>query len=328
MGVLVDDDGHHLGRRHRVDDELRRVVIPRDDVDALARDLVGDRLHARAAHADAGAHRIDPRVVAAHRDLGADTGVARRTQDLDETLAHFRHLELEELDQELRRRTREEELRAARLGAHFLEEGLDAVLRLDELARDHVDARDEPLGVAAEVDEDAVAVDTLDDAADELPDALLVGFDHLRTLGFAHLLHDHLLGLLRGDTTETDRLHRLLDETADLSLRVHIDRVVEPQFAVRRLEIPRVVCQHLPTAEGLVLAALAVDGDAHVPFLAVLLASGRRERRLQRLEDHFLVDALLVRDGIDHQHDFLAHQSVLSCSLVALRLRGAPCRSR
>ena len=101
-----------------------------NDVDTLAGDLVGDRLHARAAHADAGADRIDARVVALHGDLGAHARIAGRAEDLDESLADFRHLELEELDQELRRGTRQEQLRAARLGAHFLQVRLDAVLGL------------------------------------------------------------------------------------------------------------------------------------------------------------------------------------------------------
>ena len=96
------------------------VVVVRDDVDALAGDLVRHRLHARTAHADAGADRIDARVVALHRDLGAHARVAGRAQDLDQALADFRHFELEQLDQEFRRGARQEQLRAARLGAHVL----------------------------------------------------------------------------------------------------------------------------------------------------------------------------------------------------------------
>ena len=96
----------HFRGRHRVDDELRRVVHVGDDVDALAGDLVGDRLHARTAHADAGTDRVDARVVALDGDLGAHAGIARGAQDLDQALADFRHLELEQLDQELRRGAR------------------------------------------------------------------------------------------------------------------------------------------------------------------------------------------------------------------------------
>ena len=59
VAVFVE---HHLGdfgRRQRVDDEGRRVRVPLDDVDLLALQLADHRLHARAAHADAGADRID-----------------------------------------------------------------------------------------------------------------------------------------------------------------------------------------------------------------------------------------------------------------------------
>ncbi len=179
-----------------------------NDVHALAGDLVRDRLHARAAHADARADGIDARVVALHRDLGAHARIAGGAEDVDVALADFRHFELEQLDQELRRRAGQEQLRAADLLAellHFLQERLDAVLRLHLLARDHVRARHEAFGVAAEVDVDAVAVDALHDAADERADAILVRIDHLGALGLAHFLHDDLLRLLGGDAAEGDR---------------------------------------------------------------------------------------------------------------------------
>ena len=59
VGVLVEHDLGDFGRRQRVDDEGRRVRVPLDDVDLLALQLVDHRLHAAAAHADAGADRID-----------------------------------------------------------------------------------------------------------------------------------------------------------------------------------------------------------------------------------------------------------------------------
>ena len=40
-------------------DEARRIAIPGHDVDLLAAQLLHDRLHARALHADARADRID-----------------------------------------------------------------------------------------------------------------------------------------------------------------------------------------------------------------------------------------------------------------------------
>src|ERR671933_692955 len=60
--LFVDRDAAHFGRCERVDDKLRRIGIPQNDVDALAGELRGDGLDARAAHADAGADRIDARI--------------------------------------------------------------------------------------------------------------------------------------------------------------------------------------------------------------------------------------------------------------------------
>src|SRR6516164_9367197 len=317
--VLIDHDRHHLRRRHGVDDELRRVLHVRDDVDALAGDLVGNRLYARAAHADAGAHRVDARIVALHRDLGAHPRIARGAEDLDQALADLGHLELEELDEELGRGAREEQLRATRLGAHFLQVRLDAVLGLGLLARDHVGARHEAFRIAAEIDVDAVAVDAFDDAAHERPDAVAVGLHHLGALGLAHLLHDHLLRLLGGNAAEGDRLDRLLDEAADFRLGIHLEPVLEPQLALGHLELLGIIRKHLPAAEGLVITALAVDGDARVPFLAVLLARCGRERSFERLEDYFRVDALLVGDGIDHHQDFFVHFSRTSRTCLRTR---------
>ena len=71
VGIFVEHDLGHLGRRQRVDDEARRIRVPLDDVDLLALQLVDDGLHARAAHADAGADRIDRGILGDHGDLGA-----------------------------------------------------------------------------------------------------------------------------------------------------------------------------------------------------------------------------------------------------------------
>ena len=51
---IEHDLGHFRGLQ-RVDDERRRIGRPGDDVDLLALEFTDHRLHARAAHADAGA---------------------------------------------------------------------------------------------------------------------------------------------------------------------------------------------------------------------------------------------------------------------------------
>ena len=189
---------------------------PQHDVDALAVELVRHRLHARTAHADAGADRIGAVVVREHGDLGAVARIARAGLDLDQALADFRHFELEQLHHEFRGGAADEQLRAARLGAHVEQVAADAVAGAQHVARDALVLRDEGLGVAAQVDVDVAALDALDDAGDQLADAVLPGVDDLRALGFAHALHDHLLGGLRGDAAELGVLDLLFDVVADL----------------------------------------------------------------------------------------------------------------
>src|SRR5207253_4141138 len=109
------------------DHELRRLRRPENDVDALAGELLGDRLHARAAHADARTHRIDARIVRLDRDLGAQARIARSRLDLEETFLDLGHLELEELHEELGRDAREDELRTARLAVDLRDVGAHAI---------------------------------------------------------------------------------------------------------------------------------------------------------------------------------------------------------
>ncbi len=94
---LVDDDLVHLGGLDRGADEARRIAVEGNDVDLLAAQLLHDRLHARALHADARAHRIDVRVAARDGDLRARARLAGARDDLDDAFVDFRNLGLEEL---------------------------------------------------------------------------------------------------------------------------------------------------------------------------------------------------------------------------------------
>ena len=215
LAVLVE---HHLGDfggRQRVDHEGRDVRRPRDDVDLLALQFVHHRLHARAAHADAGADRIDRGIARDHGDLGARAGIARDRLDLDDAVVDFRHFLREQLRHELRMRARQENLRTARLAAHVVDVGADAVAVAQRFARQHLVAADDRLA-AAEIDDHVAVFDALDDAVDDLADAVLVFLVLPVALGLAHLLHDHLLGRLRGDAAVFERRQRIGDGVADL----------------------------------------------------------------------------------------------------------------
>jgi hypothetical protein len=130
---------------------------------------------------------------------------------------------------------------------------------------------------------------------------LLVRLDDLLTLGLAHFLHDDLLRRLRRNASELHRLHRLLDEPADLGFRIQVERVLEPQLASRLLDLARIVGEYLPAAKRLVAATGPVDSDAHLDVVAVAFPRGRRERRLDRFENDRLLDTFFVRDRVNNQ---------------------------
>ncbi len=221
--LLVDDDARDLRRRERVDHELGRVLGEQDDVDALAGELVGHRGHARAAHADAGAQRIEARIVRLHRDLGAQAGIARRGLDLDQAFLDLRHLELEQAHDQVGRDAREHELRAARLRLDLDDEGAHAIAHAQVFLRDELVAGNHALD-AARFDDEVAALDALDRAGEQLVVALEEVVEDLLALGVADLLQDHLLGGLRADAPEFDRLERLLDHVAQRERRIALQR--------------------------------------------------------------------------------------------------------
>ena len=145
--------------------------------------------------------------------------IARHRLDLHDAVVDLRHLLREQLGHELGPRARQEDLRSALLAPHVVDVGADAVAEAHVLARDHLVAADDALG-AAEIDDDVAVLDALDGAVGDLADAVLVLVVLALALGLAHLLHDHLLGVLRGDAAEIERRQRLGDQVADLGLGV------------------------------------------------------------------------------------------------------------
>src|SRR6185295_1553827 len=195
----------------------RGVGRPRDDVDLLALQLLHHGLHAAAAHADAGADRIDGAVVAQHGDLGAAAGIARHGLDLDDVVVDFRHFLHEQLGHALGMAARQEDLRAARLLAHVEDVGAHAIVHAQALARDRLVAADHAFG-ALQVDGDVAVVDALDHARHDLADAILELLVLALALALPHTLGDHLLGGLGGNASEVDRRQLVGQEVANLRL--------------------------------------------------------------------------------------------------------------
>src|SRR5439155_27262701 len=92
----------------------------------------------------------------------------------------------------------EENLRPAGFAPHVENISADAVAVAEYLARQHFVAAHDGLA-AAEIDNDAAIFDALDDAVDDISDAILEFLILPVALGLVYLLHDHPLGGLCGD---------------------------------------------------------------------------------------------------------------------------------
>src|SRR5207302_11471712 len=95
----------HLSRAQRVGDVLRRILIPLDDIDLLAIQLVDDVLDADTAHADARPDGVDAFLARGDGDLGSETGLTRDGLDLDRSAEDLRDLLLEQAAQHQPMRT-------------------------------------------------------------------------------------------------------------------------------------------------------------------------------------------------------------------------------
>ena len=319
VGLFVEHHLGDLGGRQTIDDKGGGIPRPLDDVDLLALQLADHRLHARAAHADAGADRINAGIVGKHGDLGARAGVAGDRPDFDDAFVDLRHLLGEQLDHELRVGARKEHLRPARLFAHVDDVGAHPIAGVEVFARNGLFAAQQRLGTV-EIDDDVAELDAFDQAVDHFADAVLELVVLAFALGFANLVHDHLFRGLRGDTAEIDRRQGIDQLIADLRTGLAALRRRHRQlggFVFHLLDDLEVAGERNFTAD-------AVDPDPNIVLLAVLGPSGLLDRLLHRLEHFLAVDPLVSGDGVRHLKQFgtrvngigfhrhLAHRSSVS----------------
>ncbi len=184
---------------------------------------------------------------------------------------------------------REEDLRPALLAADVVDVGADAVAVAEHLARQHLVAAHDRLA-AAEVDDNVAVFDALDDAVDDVADAVLVLFVLAVAFGLAHLLHDDLLGRLRGDPPVFERRQLVGYRVADLCGRVMPSGIIERDL---RRGIFHCV-HHLHVARQMKLAALRIDLGVNVGFAAVPGARRLGDRILHGAEHDLAVDRLFA----------------------------------
>src|SRR5579871_3560549 len=299
LDALVFLVHHHLGhfrRRERIDQEGGFVRRPGDDVDLLALQLGDHGLDAAAAHADAGADRVDGGIAGDHRHLRAAAWVAGDRADLDHPVVDLGHLLREQLGHEAAVRARQHDLRALGLPADVVDVAADAIADLKVLARDRLVAADDAFA-APEIDDDVAVLDALDDAVDDLADAVLELLVLALAFGVADLARHHLPGHLGLHAPELEgREHLLVGLPHEGVLVVELG-VGERLERVGVLDRLLVVDDGDHAGDG-GLAGLRIDVDADVVLGAVARARRLLHRLLDRLDDDLLLDGLLPRDRV------------------------------
>src|SRR5207237_10094316 len=233
------------------------------------RQFIALRLHARAAQADAGADRVDRRIPGNYADFRARPGIAGHRLDLYDAVINFRHLLREQFRHELGMGAGQKNLRAPGFAPHVENIGADTVAVAEHLSRQHLVATDDGFA-AAQIDNDAAIFDALDNAIDDIADAVLEFPVLAVALALAHLLHDDLFGGLRGNALVFQRRQGVGNGVADLRSGIGAPRVFQGDLVGRILDL----LDHEHVAGPPQLALLGVDLGVYVGFAAV--AGARR----------------------------------------------------
>src|ERR1051326_4973115 len=188
---------------------------------------------------------------------------------------------------------RQENLRPAGFAPHVVDIGADAVAGAEALSRDHLVAAHHAFCLA-EIDHHRAELHPLDDAVHDLADAILVFLVLALTLGVAHLLHDYLLGGLRGDAREIDRRQGLGDDVAHLRRGIAGARILQTDLGLVVLH----QLDDVQIARHMGLARLLVDIDADLVLAAVAGLGGALHRLFHGVDDDRFLDRLVARDRV------------------------------
>src|SRR5262249_51334331 len=186
-----------------------------------------------------------------------------------------------------------ENLRAPVLTPHVIDICPGPVAELVILARDRLVAANDSLG-PAEIDHDIAILCALDDAAHDLAYAIFIFFELPLALGFAHLLHDDLLGVLSRNAAEIERRQGLRDKVADLSFRIALLRVLEADLSC----IERDPFDNFEEPRELDLTRARVDLRPDLVLTAIARFGGLLDRVLHRRKHERAVDGFLARNSI------------------------------
>ncbi|MCY1421725.1 hypothetical protein D9M71_373890 [compost metagenome] len=251
--------------------------------------------------------RVNALVLGAYGDFGARTRITGRGHDFDQALGDFRHFDAEQFDQHLWRGTRQDQLRAAVLGADFLEQRTQTHANPESFARNDVFTGQQRFGVVAQINDHVVAGDFFHGAGDDFTQALAISVNNLSALGFANFLHDDLLGSLCSNAAEFDGLDFLFDNVTDLGARVRFGNLARPGFDGRIVQV--CLFDDRPATESLVGTRVAIDFHTQINFVFETLFGRSGQGQLQRFKNHVCRYTLFVGYRLNNQQYFFAHRT-------------------
>jgi methylglutaconyl-CoA hydratase len=158
----------------------------------------------------------------------------------------------------------------------------------------HADCHDaewcERHGLYAMLCDDIAALEPLDGAIDDHLATLKKILQDLLALGLANALKNDLLGRLRADSSERDRIEFLFNKVT------HLD-VVDLFLGLGQNDLEVVVLEfavgnHLPATECLVITGFTIDADANIDLVDKLLFCCRSQCRLQCLKHDVSLNTL------------------------------------
>ena len=284
----------YFRRAQRLLRESNGLFVVRNDVDLFAAQFANDGLHAHTLHADAGANRIHILVATQHRNFRALACLTSRRTNLYRTIINFRHFHLKQPLNKSRIRAGHNHLRSLRSAVHHLDDHAQALANVVRFQLGLFAFRQASFG-AAHIHDQVRAFRTLHDHGNKFTHAIVVFIENRVALGFAHLLHDHLLRRLRSDPAQHIGRLRRQNLRANFRRRIFLLRVGHGNFALRvgHFLDDRNHGKHVH------LARVRIKFAAQVFFRLVILPRSHNHRVFNRRHDDFRLNVLLAAEHFD-----------------------------
>ena len=123
-------------------------------------------------------------------------------------------------------------------------------------------------------------------------------------------MQDDLFGRHGANTTDGYRLHRLFDVLIDFDVSNLLFRFKQQNFLVGQLQT-RLIGNHMPATECLVVAVIAVQCHADIHFAGVQLLGRLGEGRLYGTQHHVTLDVFLTGNCLYQHQKFAIHAMTL-----------------